>query len=404
MISAITTAPAVFSPAGVVLWLAALVVAYILIGYPLLLARASRRSAAPVRKDPAYRPTVSVLLAVHNGGAFLERKLQCLLALDYPRHLLQILVVSDGSTDGTDRMVQDFAHAGVRLLRVPRGGKAAALNALLPFATGEILFFTDVRQTIAPDALSHLAANFADPEVGAATGELRILDPGGRGEQADMELYWRYELWARRCHSAIDSIFSVTGCIYALRRELAQPLPPGTLTDDAVFSLRAFFDGYRVVFDPEALAFDYPTAEGGEFRRKLRTLAGLWQLHFRMPALFTSANRMRFHFLSYKFGRLALPWAILAVWGATIALPRSSFREFLITDELTFIAAALLDRVIPKASILKRISSPARTFLAMNLAALLSPVVFLIPAQNLWKKPTQVVTSAQSTSGSGPAS
>jgi cellulose synthase/poly-beta-1,6-N-acetylglucosamine synthase-like glycosyltransferase len=392
----ILVAPAIFSPAWLFLIAGSLAVAYILIGYPLLLAFFTRRAAPPVRKDLSFRPAVTVLLAVYNGAAFIRQKLDCLLNLHYPADLVQILVISDGSTDDTDRIAAEYAGRGVRLLAVPRGGKAASLNAALPYATGEILFFTDVRQHIDPDALSHLAANFADPTVGAVTGELRFLRPGAKGpegEQADMELYWRYELWARRRHSTIDSIFSVTGCLYALRRSLAEPLPAGTLTDDAVFSLRAFFRGYRVVFDPEALAFDYPTAEGGEFRRKLRTLAGLWQLHARLPALFTSANRMRFHFLSYKFARLILPWAMLLVWAATLALPSGPFRNFLLVDELIFVAIALLDRFIPKRFPLKRISSPAKTFLSMNLAALLSVAVFFLPAETLWKAPTRVTAS-----------
>jgi len=382
------------SASWVLLLVGSLAVAYILIGYPLLLALFPTRPAPQIRKDLAFHPTVSVLLAVHDGAAFIAQKLDSLLALRYPAERLQILVISDGSTDATDGIVEEFADRGIRLLRLPRGGKAAALNAALSHATGEILFFTDVRQTLDPDALAHLAANFADPSVGAVTGELRFLDPDTHGEQADMEIYWRYELWARRCHSRIDSIFSVTGCIYALRRSLAEPLPQGTLTDDAVFSLRAFFRGYRVVFDPAALAFDYPTAEGGEFRRKLRTLAGLWQLHARFPALFTSANRMRFHFLSYKFARLVLPWAVLLVWIATFALPAGSFRDFLLIDELIFVAIALLDPLIPKGWPPKRISSPARTFLAMNAAAALALAVFFVPAEKLWKKPTAVVVTS----------
>jgi cellulose synthase/poly-beta-1,6-N-acetylglucosamine synthase-like glycosyltransferase len=218
---------------------------------------------------------------------------------------------------------------------------------------------------------------------------LRLLNPAEVGEQADMELYWRFEIWTRSHHSRIDSIFSTTGCIYALRRSLATPLPPDTIADDGTFSLRAFFRGYRVIFDPEALAFDYPAAEGGEFRRRLRTLAGLWQLFVRLPQLFTSADRMRFHFLSYKFGRLVLPWAILLIWGSTLALTDSRWRNFLLVDELTLVALAVLDRFVPRAFFLKRISSPARTFMAMNAAALLAVLVFFVPAETLWR-PTRI--------------
>ncbi|MGB7762430.1 MAG: glycosyltransferase family 2 protein [Bryobacteraceae bacterium] len=375
-------------PAAVLLAVGAAVVFYFLIGYPILLA-ISRRAAPPVRKDPSFRPTLSILVAVHNGEEFLQRKLESLLALDYPAHLREILVISDGSTDSTESVAGSFASRGVRLLCVPRGGKAAALNAGLAQASGDILFFTDVRQMLDAHALSHLAANFADPSVGAVTGELRLLNPARAGEQADMELYWRFEIWARGRHSRIDSIFSTTGCIYALRRSLASPLPPDTIADDGTFSLRAFFRGYRVIFDPEALAFDYPAAEGGEFRRRLRTLAGLWQLFVRLPQLFTSVNRMRFHFLSYKFGRLVLPWAILLILGSTLALTDSRWRNFLLGDELILVALAVLDRFVPHAFPLKRISSPARTFVAMNAAALLAMLVFFVPPESLWR-PTRM--------------
>jgi cellulose synthase/poly-beta-1,6-N-acetylglucosamine synthase-like glycosyltransferase len=174
-----------------------------------------------------------------------------------------------------------------------------------------------------------------------------------------------------------------------LRRSLAEPLRPDTLTDDAWFSLQAFFRGYRVVFDSDAVATDYPTADGGEFRRKLRTLAGLWQLHLREPRLFASANRMRFHFLSYKFARLVLPWAVLLIWGATMALPRSGFRNFLLVDEAALVVLALVDGVVPKGFPLKRISSPARTFLTMNSAALLAVGFSLAAPRTVWK-PTEV--------------
>ena len=375
--------------AALLLAIATLVVAYIIIGYPILLSTYRGRFAPAVHKDMSYQSTVSVIVAVYNGEQFLRRKLESLLGLSYPPGLLQILVVSDGSTDGTDAIVKSFANHKVQLIRVPHGGKAAALNAALQRASGDILFFTDVRQEIDPDALSHLVANFADPSVGAVTGELQLLDPARAGQQADLELYWRYELWVRRRHSRIDSLLNTTGCIYALRRSLAEPIPPDTLTDDSVIPLRALFRGFRVIFEEQAIAYDHPTAEGGEFRRKLRTLAGLWQVHVRLPELFTRANRMRFHFLSHKTSRLALPWAILLIYIATLALPASSFRRFLLIDELALVAIALLDRYIPKSFPLKRISSPARTFLTMNAAALLSLTVFFVPAKTLWR-PTRV--------------
>jgi cellulose synthase/poly-beta-1,6-N-acetylglucosamine synthase-like glycosyltransferase len=375
--------------AAVLLAIASAMVFYIIAGYPILLAFFTRRAAPQVQKDTGFRTTVSVLMAVRNGEEFIREKLECLVGLDYPAHLREIVVVSDGSTDATEAIAGSFAERGVRLIRVTRAGKAAAINEALRHASGEILFFTDVRQKLAPDALSHLVANFADPTIGAVTGELRILNPDSTGEEADMELYWRYELLVRRRHSQIDSTFSATGCIYAIRRSLSAPIPPDTLSDDVVIPLRAFFRGYRVIFDPEAIAFDHPTSEGGEFRRKLRTLAGLWQVHLRLPELFTRANRMRLDFLSHRFARLVLPWAVLLVCAATMALPASPVRRFLLIDELALVALAALDYLVPKGFFLKRVSSPARTFLAMNLASLLAIGVFVVPPETLWR-PTRV--------------
>jgi cellulose synthase/poly-beta-1,6-N-acetylglucosamine synthase-like glycosyltransferase len=361
---------------------------YITIAYPLVLSLAGRKRA-PIGKRLGHYPSVTAVVAVHNGEAFIAGKLECLLELEYPAGLMDILVVSDGSTDSTEEIVESFAGRGVRLLRVPRGGKPAALNAALPHASGEILFFNDVRQRIEPNALAHLAANFADPSVGAVTGELHYLRPERTGEAADLGIYWRYELWARRRHSAIDSACNTTGCIYAVRRSLVKQLPPDALTDDLTIPLNVHLRGYRVVVEPEAMALDYPHIEGGEFRRKLRTLAGLWQVHASCPALFTRANRMRFHFLSHKSCRLVLPWALIAVWAATLALPASAFRSFLLVDEAVFAAMAVLDWCIPENHPLKRLTSPARTFLAMNAAALAAPVVFLVPAGKLWR-PTRL--------------
>jgi cellulose synthase/poly-beta-1,6-N-acetylglucosamine synthase-like glycosyltransferase len=372
------------------LWIAAALTAfYILAGYPLLLGRVRGNLRPPVRKDEAFQTTVSVILSVYNGAAFLRQKLDCLLALDYDQSRMQILVVSDGSTDATESIAREYADRGVELIVCPHAGKSAALNAAFPRATGELLFLTDVRQPLEKRALAHLVANFADPSVGAVTGEMRLL-PGESGEQEDMGLYWRYELWARRRHSEIDSLFNTTGCIYAMRRSLATPLAADTLSDDAILPLRVFFEGYRVIFDPEAIAYDYPAVPGTEFRRRWRNLAGLWQVHTRMPQLFTSANRMRTHFWPHKLGRLVLPWALLVMILSTMALPMPrSWRWLLLGVEVAPLGLAALDPWIPKGlGIVKRLTSVARTFAVMNAASMAAVAVFFIPAQNLWKPTT----------------
>ena len=381
--------------AALILIIAATISLYILVGYPLLLG-VWKRFGPPIQKDPEFRATVSVLLAVYNGQEFIGKKLDNLLALDYPSELLDVVVVSDGSTDATDSIVESYADRRVRLVRVPHAGKAAALNAAMSQATGDILFFVDVRQMLDAQALRHLAANFADPTVGAVSGELRFVHSDQVGEAVDIDIYWKYEIWARQRHSQIDSMFSTTGCIYAMRRNLAEPIPPDTLVDDGVIPLQAFFRGYRVVIDTDALAFDYGVITGGEFRRKLRTLAGVWQIWARIPRLFTSADRMRMHFLPHKFGRVILPWMVLAGLIAAFALPDGPVRSALLVIALAVLALAVVDPVLPKQFFFRRISSPARSFVVLNAAALLSILVFFVPPERLWK-PTRVHLSAMET-------
>jgi biofilm PGA synthesis N-glycosyltransferase PgaC len=376
--------------AYVLLSLSSACILYTLAVYPALMAWFFRRSVRPVRKNPKFRPTVSVVLAVHNGQQFIRQKLHALLSQDYPRELLQIIVISDGSTDATDDIVESFEDRGIRLLRVIRGGKAAALNAALPHLTGDVVFLTDVRQELPSDTLAELVANFADRTVGAVTGEPRFVTADPAPQESDLGLYWRYELWMRRRHSEIGSACNTTGWIYAIRRELVQPIPPDTLTDDGVIPLRVLCTGYRVIVEPQALAFESAKIATGEFRRKLRTLAGLWQIHRRMPELFTSRNPMRFHFFSHKSTRLLLPWALLTAWLGVILLPSSPLQRALVLAPLVAVTVAILDFVVPRHSRLKRISSPPRTFLTMNLASLLSPVVFIVPPAILWP-PTEAV-------------
>lgn len=369
---------------SVVVFLGSLALAaYFLAGYPLSLRLLPFRPH-PALKDADHIPTVTVLMAVHNGAEFLKAKIENLLTLDYPKDRLRIVVVSDGSTDESEAIARTFAADGVALVVLPRGGKAAALNAGMRHATGDVVFFCDVRQRIDAQALRHLAANFADPQVGAVTGELRILKPDGAvGEQADMDLYWRYELWVRARHSALWSLFNTTGCLYAMRRELCLPLPKYTLGDDAVLPLGAYLRGFRIVFDPAAIAYDYATQSGTDWKRRMRTLSGMWQTYRIYPRLLLP-HRMWLHFFSHKLGRLLLPWTLLAAVVASLFLPQSPWKWAILAGEAAFFAAALLDPALPRAFPGKRLASLCRTFLVMNVAAFLSIKVFFVSPLSMW--------------------
>jgi biofilm PGA synthesis N-glycosyltransferase PgaC len=356
---------------------------YIVAGYPLLLALLARWRPKPIRKQFAEK-TVTVLLAVYNGEQWMRAKLQSILRLDYPRRRMQILAISDGSTDQTDSIVTEFRAQGVELLRVPHGGKAAALNAGMARATGEILFFTDVRQPLEPDALRHLVACLGDPAVGGASGHIVFMQGDG-GREADVGLYWRFEKWLRDKLTEVDSLLVATGCIYALRRELARPLPADALIDDAYLPLAAIFGGYRFVFERRAIAYDYPTRLNVEFERKVRTLAGLFQVVQSYPRLLNIFTGVGFHFFSYKLGRLVLPYALLLAALSAFWLPYP-WAEVTIGGQALLYGLAAVDHWVPAGSALRKLSAACRTFVVMVAAAFCAGSILFVPAGKLWKE------------------
>ena len=356
---------------------------YIVLGYPLLLALLVRVRRKPVLKQ-TQRKSVSILIAVHNGELFIADKLESIRRLDYSSELLEIIVVSDGSTDRTVSIVQQFASEKLRLIEIPRGGKCAALNEAISRANNDILLLTDVRQTLAPDSLQLLVDCFADPSVGVVSGELKIR-AGRNSSEASTGLYWRYESWIRQQLSSIDSMFGATGPFYAMRRELAVALPVDILLDDMYLPLAAFFKGYRLIQEPQAEALDYPTSRGVEFRRKVRTLAGNYQILLAYPGLLGPGNRMWFHFLSYKLARLMLPWIFVALFLSSWFLPMP-WPLAALGGQAIFYLLAIFDPWIPDGLLLKRISSIIRTVVAMLIATLYGLSVFVVPPKRLWKE------------------
>ena len=356
-------------------------VLYVLALYPVYLGWRARRNL-PIAPRP-QTPSVSVILPVRNGERWLRQKLDAILSLDYPAPLLQIIVVSDGSTDASAAIAASFADRGVLFIEVPHGGKALALNAGLAVATGEILFLTDVRQPLDPVCLRRLTACFADPSVGAASGEL-IIRKGESQEEESVGLYWEYEKWIRRRLSRIDSVMGATGAIYAMRRELAKPLPAGILLDDVYLPMLAFFAGKRVVFEERAIAYDDPTSLDAEFRRKVRTQAGVLQILWYFPQLLGPSNRMWIHFVSHKLGRLLLPYCLILIAVGTFLLP-APWRVLASSAQALVYGLALLDPVIPDGAALKRLTSPARTFVVLMAAAFWAGSILFRSSDSFWK-------------------
>jgi poly-beta-1,6-N-acetyl-D-glucosamine synthase len=374
-----------------VFWFAAALVGYSYVGYPAWLWLRSRWSPRPVRRG-STTPAVSAVMVVRNEEAVIAQKIDNLLALDYPQQKLEVIVVSDGSTDATPAILSEYANnsgmpARVRILLKPASeGKAAGLNDGIRMAKGEILFFTDARQHVEPSALRFLIENFSDTNVGVASGELMLGDPANGETGKGMGLYWRIEKQIRELESASGSVVGATGAIYCARQQLVDPLPEGTILDDVLLPMQIVRKGYRVIFDHRAWAWDTPSlGKSREFSRKVRTLSGNYQLLQLAPWLLGSRNPIRFEFISHKLSRLASPFALVALLVASLFLSGALYRAALCAQLVFYAlsAAAFGDlRIGP----LARIADPARTFVILNSAAMVAFVNFVMGRKAVWAR------------------
>ena len=307
-------------------WSAVIVTAYVYVGYPALLAAWARLAPKPVHSSPVT-PGVSIVIAARNEAAALRGRLDNLLESDYPHDRMQIIVVSDGSTDETVDVLRNY-RGRVDAIVLPPSGKASAINAGVAAAHHEILVFADARQTFARDALRALVGPLADPAIGGVSGELILDCESGDGESTIGEgvgAYWRYEKWLRRQESLIGSTLGSTGAIHALRRDLWQPLPDETILDDVLAPMQVVLAGARVVFEGNAIAYDrVAPAAVTEFKRKTRTLAGNFQLIKLQPRLLIPfLNPVWLQFVSHKLGRLIVPYALVLMFTTSAALASS---------------------------------------------------------------------------------
>lgn len=354
-------------------WVAWGVIAYTYVGYAAWLWLRARVRPRPVRRG-ADLPSISIVMVVRNEAEVLARKLHNLMSLDYPPESIEIVVLSDGSTDSTDEILSQYAdHPRFRVILSSQGrGKAAGLDEAMRMARGEIVLFTDARQEIEAGALRYLVENFADPTVGCASGELMLGDPRLGEAGTGMSLYWRTEKKIRELESASGSVVGATGAIYAARRALLTPLPPETILDDVYLPMQIAKQQARVIFDSRARAWDAPNLGGRrEFARKVRTLGGNYQLLHLAPWLLTSANPLRFEFVSHKLLRLLMPFALALAFLSSVFLDEWFYRVAL-GAQIGFYLLSILPMLHLRLGALRRAADAASTFVVLNAAALVA--------------------------------
>lgn len=326
-------------------WLSFGLLCYVYFGYPLFLFVFARpRGVQQIPDQPL--PRVTLLISAYNENAVIGQKLTNSVSLDYPRELLQVIVISDCSDDGTDEIVKSFASNRIQLVRQSeRSGKAAGLNLGFQEATGEILVFSDANALYQPDAIRQLVVQFHDIKTGYVVGNARYLDGGGHGASADSEgLYWKLETWLKERESDFGSVVGGDGALYAIRRELYEPLRP-TDINDLIHPLQIILKGFRGVYEPASICYESAgdTFEK-EFRRKVRIVSRAFTAVRRAWRVLLPWNQFP-HWVclvSHKVLRWMAPFFLIALAISTIPLWSSVFYRAVGFLQLFFYALALI--------------------------------------------------------------
>lgn len=314
-------------------WTLVLLVTWCYAGYPLYILVLARFWPRPVGPAAAtFAPSVTVIVAVRNESAVLPRRLTNLLAQEYPAERLDVIIVCNGSVDGSEEIAREIARTEprIRVFTSPaERGKSGAINLASAHTAADVIVFADARQTFAPDAVAHLVEPFSDPDIGVVSGRNEIR----RTDLASLQgvgMYWSLETKLRWAEGRSGSVPGATGAIYAVRRSLFQEMPPNLILDDVYVPMRVAMGGHRVVMAPRALAFDVPARDQkAEYARKRRTMVGNIQLLRVLPELLSpTRNSIFVRFVSHKFLRLLTPFCFVALLFLSALLPGWTYQAF----------------------------------------------------------------------------
>jgi cellulose synthase/poly-beta-1,6-N-acetylglucosamine synthase-like glycosyltransferase len=354
---------------------------YVYFGYPALLWLLSRARPRPVRAGETT-PDVTVVVALHNEEEVIAEKLANSRALDYPAGSLEIIFASDGSTDATNSIVravqEEEAPRGgprIRLLPLERKGKANALNEGVAAARGEIIVFTDANNFLAPDAIRKIVRGFADPQVGGVSGNKKLrVRRGADATEEGENLYLRYDKWQKELEGRIGSIFAADGTLYAIRRSLYVPIADPAQADDIAISTRVVLQGYRLVWDNDAIAWEDAPAEGiAEFRRKVRVTNHSVRALLNLGSRLWTSGFYSVELLSHKLIRHLIPFFLIPLFlsNAVLAFHGQAF-ALLLAGQIAFYVLAMAGAAVRDTPLGKRKAlSVPYYFCLVNAAALL---------------------------------
>jgi cellulose synthase/poly-beta-1,6-N-acetylglucosamine synthase-like glycosyltransferase len=365
-------------------WACLAATAYTYFLYPLLLAviehlvRQRRQQADEGVATAANLPTVTIVVSAFNEEASLSAKIANCQAMDYPYEKLTFMIGSDGSTDGTNSILRTIRDSRFQTVIVEnRSGKTEMLNRLMQQVDSAIVVFSDANTMYEPDAIRRLVVPFADGRVGCVIGKQILYAPDSHSCGTE-SLYWRYENWIKQRENVLGAVPSVNGSIFAIRRELYEPMPPGTITDDQVLGLRIMAAGWRGVFEPAAVAWEPVSTMADELRRRIRISAGNFQSMFLATRILNPmCGRVHFAFVSHKLLRWLVPMFLAGMLASNVLLAGEPFYGAALLMQGAFYGLGLLGLLMPNlAGILKVLAIP-KYFLAMNAAILIGLIRFL---------------------------
>jgi biofilm PGA synthesis N-glycosyltransferase PgaC len=368
---------------------------YVYAIYPIMIYLLSRLRDNRVPPDESYLPGVSLIIAAYNEEDVIEEKILNSLSLDYPKEKLEIIIASDGSEDRTNSIVEKYSDRGVVLSRVyPRGGKARALNLTIPKAKHEVLVLSDANAMYQKDGIRQLVKFMKDPSVGGVTGDVKILND--RPEFGESEgFYYKYERFIQQCENNFSSIIGVDGAMYALKKKAFLPPSNDVILDDFVISMNIIRRGYRVLYNPEAVAYEDSIPEiSQEIRRRIRITAGAVQALVKKEGL-PGYHQIEewFMYLSHKLFRWLSPFFMILLFMANTFLLQNTYWRIFFALQLVFCALAGLGWIFSKRDINKIFKVPFY-FCMVNYAALVGFFKGIFKLQrSTWDKASREVVT-----------